>query len=37
MFEKSLITLDNLYKPAFGDLQAIFKATVQLGPAARRR
>jgi Glycosyl hydrolases family 2, TIM barrel domain/Glycosyl hydrolases family 2, sugar binding domain/Glycosyl hydrolases family 2 len=32
VFEKGLITMDNLqYKPAFGDLQAIFKATPQLG------
>jgi Glycosyl hydrolases family 2, TIM barrel domain/Glycosyl hydrolases family 2, sugar binding domain/Glycosyl hydrolases family 2 len=32
LFEKGLITLDNLqYKPAFGDLKAIFTATKQIG------
>jgi beta-glucuronidase len=37
IFAKGLITMDNVYKPAFADLQAIFKATQQIGPVARRR
>jgi len=38
LFEKGLITLDSsFYKPAFADLQQIFKATKQIGSVVPRR